>query len=294
VIEIIDEMQYIHKKYGVNNFVFQDPLWTGPRSKKNKNRILDFAEELVRRNLNVHFYVQARIDFFDIESDGYLLKKLCKAGLSSIFLGIENACPETLKRYNKNINPNEIIDQINFLRFYNVFIHIGFIMLHPFVTIEELRDNMKFLRKIGFAHLPHVVCSKLMIYKETDIWRQALDAELLISSEVDGFCEYSYLDESSANAAKKIEKLIDELGTLSCEIDLLETQLWHRNFEYRKLSLELKKKISHLMCKAWDGILRSSTSAEISALLKQNISKVLNETKAKICRINNEKMTVCN
>ncbi len=78
---VVDEMEYLVRKYGVRSLVFRDIMYT-----QSKQRSLQISEEIIRRGLKVEWSCETRADCLEEES----LKLLHRSGLRAIHLGIES------------------------------------------------------------------------------------------------------------------------------------------------------------------------------------------------------------
>lgn len=79
---VVEEIEYLVRKYGIKGITFRDPVFTFDRK-----RALEIAELILRRGLDIRFGIEARTDKLDDE----LLKVLYRAGLRSVEIGIESA-----------------------------------------------------------------------------------------------------------------------------------------------------------------------------------------------------------
>jgi radical SAM superfamily enzyme YgiQ (UPF0313 family) len=84
---VVDEIQYLVKQYGVRGISFRDPMFTFYR-----NRTLEIADRILQKGLAIRFGIETRTDKVDEE----LLRHLYRAGLRSIEIGIESANEEML------------------------------------------------------------------------------------------------------------------------------------------------------------------------------------------------------
>jgi anaerobic magnesium-protoporphyrin IX monomethyl ester cyclase len=89
---IIDELEFLKANFGVTGFLFEDELFT-----HDVKRTEDLCDEMIRRDLNVKWYVQARVD----EVNDGLLAKMKRAGCFRIHYGVETGSPEMLRRTGK-------------------------------------------------------------------------------------------------------------------------------------------------------------------------------------------------
>ncbi len=89
---VADEIQMLYDKYHARHFVFQDDTLTG-----NREEIISFSKEIIKRKLNVAIYGTTRADKVDRE----LLKFMKLAGFYELSYGIESGSPGMLIRINK-------------------------------------------------------------------------------------------------------------------------------------------------------------------------------------------------
>jgi len=85
-----------------------------------------------------------------------ILKRMRKIGFTTVFVGFESGARQQLKRYIKDVTPEENLKAIEILLGLGFRIDGGFIMFDPLMTLSELRENVEFLRKCvqrGFVKL---------------------------------------------------------------------------------------------------------------------------------------------
>ncbi len=91
---VVDEMQLVHDKYGVNQVTFYDDAFT-----VNRDRVMKICEELRTRNLNITWDCGTRVDMVDRE----MLKTMHDAGCFAVWLGVESGSEAILGAMNKRI-----------------------------------------------------------------------------------------------------------------------------------------------------------------------------------------------
>lgn len=96
---VADELEMLIKKYQAKHFCFQDDTLTG-----NREEIINFCHEIIRRKLRVAIFGTTRVDRVDEE----LLKLMKKAGFYEISYGIESGSPGMLLRINKRTDLKKI------------------------------------------------------------------------------------------------------------------------------------------------------------------------------------------
>jgi radical SAM superfamily enzyme YgiQ (UPF0313 family) len=78
---VVDEIDYLVRRFGIRGISFRDPLFTFHR-----NRTLDIAQRILSKGLNIRFGIETRTDKLDEEQ----LRLLHRAGLRSLEIGIES------------------------------------------------------------------------------------------------------------------------------------------------------------------------------------------------------------
>ncbi|MCX5907570.1 MAG: radical SAM protein [Deltaproteobacteria bacterium] len=89
VENVIGEMEYLKKDYGVGGIHFRDPIFT-----LDQERIHTFAEELIHKRLDIPWSCETRVDCLEKG----LLRKMRKAGLRHLNMGIESSNGGILKK----------------------------------------------------------------------------------------------------------------------------------------------------------------------------------------------------
>ncbi|MCL5877748.1 MAG: radical SAM protein [Candidatus Bathyarchaeota archaeon] len=91
---VVDEMQFVHEKYGVDQVTFYDDAFSVDR-----NRVLQICQELHNRNLKLIWDCGTRVDMVDRE----LMKTMKDAGCIAVWMGVESGSEAVLGAMNKSI-----------------------------------------------------------------------------------------------------------------------------------------------------------------------------------------------
>ena len=162
---IVDKMERLMKNYGVEYFRFYDDLFT-----MNKKRVLEFCEEIKRRGLKVNFRVLVRAG-----TDREILKALKEAGCESVGFGIESGSDAILRRINKGITRQQIIETVRICKDLGLWVVGSFIISLPDETEKDFRESLS-LMKYPDVYMVNV----LMIYPYTPFYN-----ELKAKGEID-------------------------------------------------------------------------------------------------------------
>lgn len=141
----------------------------------DSQRVVAIAEAIIAAKKNgtvrsdLNFYFNARVSTIlgngigGIEQSVGILKKLKRAGLREVFLGIESGSKEQIRRYRKSSTAQSNIKAVRLLRKLGIQLDIGFIMFDPEMSLEELKYNINFLREAGLANHDARMNKKLRI-----------------------------------------------------------------------------------------------------------------------------------
>ena len=138
---IVDEIRYLSAKYGIRGISFRDPNLTF-----NKKRAHEFADLLLRYNLDVRWSMEARTDRLDPE----LLELLYRAGLRSIEVGVESANQQTLRGNKRKAIPRtqqeRIIECCHKL---GIRVIANYTLGLPNDTVDGIQDTIRYAKKLN-------------------------------------------------------------------------------------------------------------------------------------------------
>ncbi len=110
---INDELDLLHKTYGIKVIVFQDDAFN-----VDSNVVKEFCEEKIRRGNPIQWVCLGRAD--DWSKQKYLVPLMAKAGLFMGLVGVEVASDRELTRIGKGVTLEQIKDTVDILRANNV------------------------------------------------------------------------------------------------------------------------------------------------------------------------------
>lgn len=140
---VVDEMEFLIEKYNVHNFMFNDANFIGGVG-RGRDRAYEIANEIMSRGLNIEFRIQCRANDVDKE----LFSVLKNAGLTRVFIGIESGSQPQLDRYVKDITVEENLKALSILNELGLFVKAGFIMFDRDATIDDLMNNINFIKTV--------------------------------------------------------------------------------------------------------------------------------------------------
>lgn len=103
---ICDEIEEVLKKYHAKEVYFDDDTFTG-----NKEHVMDFCGEMIKRGLNKKVFWSAMADF--MITDEEMIYKMKEAGCIGLKFGVESGNKDILKHIEKPINFDKLRKNVN-------------------------------------------------------------------------------------------------------------------------------------------------------------------------------------
>ncbi len=215
---VVDEIEEIHKKFPRHYVFFVDDNFIGSTS-IGKQRAIEIAEEIITRKLKFPFYISCRA--IDVERN--LFSVLKRAGLHTVFLGIESGQQNTLDLFDKQTTVEQNRQAIKILQELEINIDIGFIWVNPYTTLDEMRQDLKFLEETGIGpDLRNL--NILAIYPGISLVDKLKSDGLLIEEPLD--LKYQFKNEKTEEVVNFLKKILNSyLYPLFQEIINLNRQL---------------------------------------------------------------------
>ncbi len=141
VKNLVDEIEMLHKQYGINEIHIEDDNFSFKRQ-----FVIDFCNELINRKIDIAWTCPngVRLDTLDKELIG-LMKK---SGLYAISVGIESGSEKILKDMKKGVSKEKIKEKIELLDKAGLDIAGFFILGYPSETIEDMNATIDFACKL--------------------------------------------------------------------------------------------------------------------------------------------------
>ncbi|MCD6362658.1 MAG: radical SAM protein [Synergistetes bacterium] len=166
---VVEEMELLVKKYGVNEIEFLDDTFTF-----DKERAIKIANLIRRRDLEIAWGCSSRVDTLDDE----LARELKKGGCYRIYMGIESGSQKTLRLINKGITTEKAERAVSIAKAHGLEVIGSFIIGVPGETKEDILSTIRFAKKLGIDYAQFTL---LTPYPGTPIYRYALENNLLLT-----------------------------------------------------------------------------------------------------------------
>lgn len=160
---IVDELEKLNKNFGIWIFKFVDDSFFWPW-KNWRDRWFQIANEIIKRGLKIKFRISVRAD--NVELD--LFQKLKEAWLYSLSIWIESWHNRGLRTFNKWITTEQNKKSLDILKELGIITLMGFIGFDPYTNMEEIEQNLSFLKETNFA-LTDIISKPLFVHAQSPI-----------------------------------------------------------------------------------------------------------------------------
>ncbi len=136
---IISEIEYLFKNYGARSIYFREDNFT-----LNLKRTTEFCEKLIKKNINVYWACETRVD--NMTED--LIELMSTAGCRAVYLGVESGSQRILDFLNKNITVKQIEEAICLCKKYDINTYCSLITGVPGETFEDYLQTKKLMDRL--------------------------------------------------------------------------------------------------------------------------------------------------
>ena len=136
---VVEEVKYVHDKFGTKFFYFVDDTFT-----LNKKRTKKICELLIKSDLDITWICDTRLDTIDKE----LLQLMKESGCIRVKIGVESGSERILKMVRKKISKKQIKDSVTLIKKVGIELTIYLMIGFPTETEEEMRETLDFAREL--------------------------------------------------------------------------------------------------------------------------------------------------
>jgi radical SAM superfamily enzyme YgiQ (UPF0313 family) len=141
-IKFVDEIEFLHRNYGINYFSIMDDNFT-----LHRGHIFEFCDEVRRRKLDIQFETPNGIWINSLNEK--VIAALASVGLVHTSVAIESGSDYIRNEVvGKNLKRETIFEHIRILKKYNIMTAGFFIMGFPEDTYETLADTYKMMNQL--------------------------------------------------------------------------------------------------------------------------------------------------
>jgi radical SAM superfamily enzyme YgiQ (UPF0313 family) len=164
VPNLVAEMEQLYHEHGVRFFVFNDDEWF-PASRARLGRVSALESELKARRLDVLMSIKCRAD--DVEPA--LFERLRDMGVTRAYVGVESGSDHSLRMLNKRTTVAQNERALEILHRIGILADFGMIFLDPDSTVDDVRANLAFFRRMASDGQAPLSFGRLEVYAGTPI-----------------------------------------------------------------------------------------------------------------------------
>ncbi|MHA1791362.1 MAG: B12-binding domain-containing radical SAM protein [Promethearchaeota archaeon] len=139
VENVLGEIEHVIKVLGIRNFFMRADTFTF-----DKEWVKNFCLELLKRNINIEWYTNSRVDTIDLDH----LDLLKQSGCTLLALGVESGNPEHQKLLRKNLNLDQVELVFSKLKKKGIMSYAFFLIGTPFDTRESINETIEYSLKL--------------------------------------------------------------------------------------------------------------------------------------------------
>ncbi len=165
VKNVVDEIEHLHKEYGIKGIYYCDDTFT-----LSPKWVREYCEELKRRNLDIKWAGQSRVD----QTDRELMKLMKESGLVQLDFGVESGSEKILKVLGKGGHGDrtaQIKHSFKLCKDLDIRTLATFIIGNPEETREDIEQSFQVAKEIQADYTAFYF---LTPYPGTDIYDMAI------------------------------------------------------------------------------------------------------------------------
>tara|TARA_Y100001970_G_scaffold197272_1_gene239957 strand:- start:1556 stop:3049 length:1494 start_codon:yes stop_codon:yes gene_type:complete len=234
---IIDEVELLHKEYGVNYFSFMDDQLT-----LNRAHTIEMCNEMINRNLKIIWDTPNGLWINSLRED--VIAKMAEAGLARASLAVEHGDDYIRNKViGKILERKKVFEVADLLKKYKIMTHGQFIMGFPEDTNETLKNSYDFINEI---QLDKVGVGTLVPFPETKLYEQVVKEKLwIIEPNYNELWKKPVSQGQGDFIIKPHNMTIEDLYYWRSKFDEIQVKYWRTNPKSPNYGrgLELKDKV---------------------------------------------------
>jgi radical SAM superfamily enzyme YgiQ (UPF0313 family) len=197
---VVDELQFLNEKYGVNHF-----MWLDDDLLFDRERTISMFNEIVKRNLKITWDASNGIIASALKDE--VLEAAAESGCIGMHFGIESGSDEILKQVHKPSGKKHYLELENKLKKYPQIFTKGFLMVgFPNETLAQIKETIDMAVQINLDWYTIQVVHPL---PKTEMHEQLVQMGLISKDEI----EDEKLNYGNRNSKEKTKEKTEKLET---------------------------------------------------------------------------------
>lgn len=192
---VVDELEYLQKRFGANRFTFYDDAFT-----VDQDRAVEICKEIKSRKLAVEWDCETRVDMVTKE----LLLKMRDAGCVSIWFGVESGSQEVLDAMRKGISLAQTVKAFKWAKEAGLITVANVVLGFPGETKETIEETTRFVEKLNPNDVGYYIATP---YPGTPLYKRVAEEGILKTNDFDKFDTATPLFEMGTMSGEELREI---------------------------------------------------------------------------------------
>lgn len=230
---ILEEIEFLKTNFGINGFLFRDQVFT-----YNKERVVKLCDEIIKRDLNIKWFVEARTD--QITED--LLSKMKDAGCFRIHYGVETGTPEILTKIGKpGLSVKRVKQTFHVTKKFEMFTMAHIIIGLPGENKKTLKNTLSLICELNPDQINLNIWTP---YPGTKLFDIAAENRWIKTDDWSRYTSYDAVVQTNDLSVKDLMKAKKEIGRSFRNFKLLKDKNYRRWYT-KNVPINLLKEIEY-------------------------------------------------
>ena len=165
VESVLKEIEEIYYRCHFNAVAFVDDTFN-----ISPKRVIEICHGILEKKLDLWWWCLSRIDLLLRNEE--MVKEMVRAGVKSVFIGVESSNPKTLEELKKGIDVENTVQAVDMLKRNGLEIHAAYILGGLHETAEVIHETIRFAKRLDTNVAQFSI---LTLYSSTAVYEQVKD-----------------------------------------------------------------------------------------------------------------------
>ncbi len=172
---VVDEIEYLNKKFGAKHFTFYDDAFTVDQS-----RVKEICQEIKNRKMKIKWNCETRVDMVTRE----LLRTMKEAGCTDVWFGVESGSQFVINAMDKGIKIEQTMRAFKWAKEVRLMTVANVILGFPTESRETAWETVRFVEKLDPNDVGYYIATP---YPGTPMYDQVKDNGWLKITDFDKY-----------------------------------------------------------------------------------------------------------
>jgi anaerobic magnesium-protoporphyrin IX monomethyl ester cyclase len=189
---VVEELNHLVSTYNTKGIYF-----VGDNFTIHKKRTIELCQEIKKSKLDLEWICDTRVDLVSRD----LLHKMKSAGCRTIWFGVESGAPRILRKLNKRISLQQVVQAFKLCREEGIRISCSLMLGIPGETVNDMNATFKFAKKLNPDWCQFNI---FVAYPGSDLYDEVVEKSLY--DRMEDFVAYVKTEEFDYDSVLKLQK----------------------------------------------------------------------------------------